>query len=255
LCKLHIGALGTLGIITQLTLKLKPRPERSALAAVRCPAIELERLFEQIHHSRTRPVCVTALNDQAARLFKPFEAAARDGTNGWLVLVGFEDNAEAVLWQVRQLQSELSQHKFDVWGQWSDVEAEPVWQVLADFPLALEAFSFKATVPPRHVAGLCALAASFPENLYLQVHAGNGVLFGHAAADLTLDRAQTMLRTLLDAATAAQGNVTVQRCPEQWKASLPIWGAPRGDIKLMRAIKDKLDPRRIFNPGRFVDGL
>src|SRR5262249_54058090 len=36
LCKLHVGALGTLGIITQVTLKLRPLPEERAVVVVRC---------------------------------------------------------------------------------------------------------------------------------------------------------------------------------------------------------------------------
>ncbi len=36
LCKLHIGALGTLGIITQVTLKLRPLPEDKALVTLGC---------------------------------------------------------------------------------------------------------------------------------------------------------------------------------------------------------------------------
>src|SRR5262249_39620905 len=46
LCKLHIGALGTLGIITQVTLKLKPRPEETALVAVGCEAGGVAPLLE-----------------------------------------------------------------------------------------------------------------------------------------------------------------------------------------------------------------
>src|SRR2546421_208053 len=45
LCKLHIGALGTLGIITQVTLKLRPQPEESRLVKVRCRADELPQLL------------------------------------------------------------------------------------------------------------------------------------------------------------------------------------------------------------------
>ena len=47
----------------------------------------------------------------------------------------------------------------------------------------------------------------------------------------------------------------VLRCPTAWKAVLPIWGLPRGDAWLMRTVKEKLDPRRLFNPGRFVEGI
>ena len=40
--------------------------------------------------------------------------------------------------------------------------------------------------------------------------------------------------------------------PPVWKAALSVWGEPRGDAALMKAVRDKLDPRRLFNPGRFL---
>jgi len=63
-----------------------------------------------------------------------------------------------------------------------------------------------------------------------------------------------MLGALQEAATASQGNVAILKCPAAWKTALPVWGLPRNDYWLMRAVKDKLDPKGIFNPGRFVDG-
>src|SRR5262245_14751266 len=87
----------------------------------------------------------------------------------------------------------------------------------------------------------------------LQAHAGNGIVLGHVD-DLTLDQARTMLTTLLDAA-GPEGNAIVTRCPTEWKRELPIWGKPRGDYWLMRRVKEALDPRGIFNPGRFADGI
>jgi glycolate oxidase FAD binding subunit len=63
-----------------------------------------------------------------------------------------------------------------------------------------------------------------------------------------------MLTPLRETATAAQGNLVLLRCPTAWKATLPVWGEPRDDAWLMRTVKEKLDPRRLFNPGRFVAG-
>lgn len=80
-------------------------------------------------------------------------------------------------------------------------------------------------------------------------------MIGHTGVNETLASLQAKLKVLQESAMAARGNVVVLRCPPSWKTSLPIWGAPREDGWLMRAIKDKLDTRRLFNPGRFVDGI
>ena len=159
-------------------------------------------------------------------------------------------------WQVKQLQGEVSQLGIPVRRQRSDAASEPVWRALADFPLSTAStMTFKANLLPRATATFCQQAARLLEGPRLLAHAGNGIVIGHVDGDVTLDRAGTMLRSLQEAATAVQGNVVVVRCPAAWKAELPVWGTPRGDVSLMRAIKEKLDPRRLFNPGRFVDGL
>jgi glycolate oxidase FAD binding subunit len=69
---------------------------------------------------------------------------------------------------------------------------------------------------------------------------------------LTVERAQAILNPLAERARAAQGNLVLPRCPPGWKRALPVWGTPRGDLWLMRRVKDALDPRGLFNPGRFV---
>jgi FAD/FMN-containing dehydrogenase len=87
----------------------------------------------------------------------------------------------------------------------------------------------------------------------LQAHTGTGIVYGHVD-DLTRDQARTMLTTLHDA-VGPDGNVIAMRCPTEWKHELPIWGKPRGDYALMKRVKKAFDPRSVFNPGRFVDGI
>ena len=255
LCKLYIGSLGTLGIITQATLKLKPRPEEQSVILAGCGPEALERLLEEVHRSRTRPVCLDLLNPAAVPYINP-QAGSALTASPWLLAIGFEENQEAVEWQVRQLSTELAGAGFEMLETRTGSAVEPLWQALTEFPSRPGTrLTFQANVLPHTVAGFCRQAAALPHRLLVQAHAGNGIIIGHAEGDLTVEQAQTILNTLGDTAAAGQGNLIIRRCPTAWKRQLPVWGAPRGDAGLMRAIKEKLDPRRLFNPGRFVDGL
>jgi glycolate oxidase FAD binding subunit len=255
LCKLHIGALGTLGVISQVTLKVRPLPEAKALVTLGCEAAALGPLLDQLHQSRTRPVCLDVLNQPAATEVAR-SAHVHLAGSPWVVAVGFEENERAVEWQVRQVLQEVSSADVEV-NTVAGAATDPLWQGFAEFTDRPDAvLGFKANLLPHAVADFCLKAAAFPEGVLLQAHAGSGIVRGHlGAGGLTLERVQAMLKELADAAGAARGNLVLPRCPPEWKRSLPVWGAPRGDLGLMRKVKEQLDPRGLFNPGRFVGGI
>lgn len=253
LCKLHVGALGTLGIISQVTLKVRPRPETQAALIFTWPHRDrLGELLDQLHASRTRPTCLDVLDGRAAAALREKGLPLPEGP--WVVLVGFEESEAAVNWQIQQLIREQSPAVGGVEAKAGAV-VDPLWQQVTDFALWPDArLSLKANLLPANVAAFCLAAEALPERPLLHAHAGSGIVRAHFAVDLTADRAAVILNELTGLA-GESGNVVLTRCPADWKRNLPVWGRPRNDGWLMRQVKEKLDPNRLFNPGRFVAGL
>lgn len=254
LCKLLVGSLGTLGIITQVTLKLRPIPEEQAVILLGCGDSELASLLDDIHRCRARPVCIDLLNARAVQDIKERLGVSLGEPTPWLVVLGFEDSREAVAWQIQQIVQTVSSSGSVRLDARLGPAADPVWRALVEFPLGSDSvLTFKANLLPSSVARFCHEAAGLPEAPSLEAHAGSGIVIGRVGAGLTVEPARAMLETLQ--AWAGEGRVVVLRCPASWKTVVPVWGKPRADAWLMRAIKDKFDPRRLFNPGRFVDGI
>jgi len=252
LCKLYVGSLGTLGIITQVTLKVRPRPEEMALLILAGPENALAALFDQLHATQTRPVVLDVFNPAAAQALNQ-RAGVAIPEGAWVGVVGFEDNHAALQWQVQQLVKEL-RPSYAVEAR-VGAPAEPLLRAMVEFADDDQAgLTFQAALLPSATVAFCRLVSALCGSLFLQAHAGNGMVVGHVA-DLTKETAAAMLKKLRDLVAASQGHVTVRRCPPAWKDAAFVWGPPRGDVWLMRKVKDKLDPRRLFNPGRFVDGI
>ncbi|MHC5537590.1 FAD-binding oxidoreductase [Singulisphaera rosea] len=244
--KLMTGSMGTLGVLTQMTLKVRPIPEASELVCIPYASIEsLTLALERLNTSGTRPIAVDVFNRSGAQ-----HAGESLGipSADWVLVIGFEDNLSSVTWQVDRLMLEVG--KTDVVIHEGD-HAEPLWAALTQFQASeLGAVSFVANLRPSTVAPF--LKEIDPTLWAVQAHAGNGAVRGHAVGLEGLEPIKSEITRLRALAVADGGNLILSRCPTDWKTDLRIWGEPRPDWVFAERVKRALDPRGVMNPGRFV---
>src|SRR5205823_3135518 len=148
-------ALGTLGIISQVTLKVRPLPEATALITLGCDAADLGPLLDRLHASRTRPVCVDVLNASAARTVAGISGAVLPAAP-WVVVVGYEDREETVNWQVQQVLTEVATARVRGVEARAGATGEPLWQALVEYTHRPESLlSGKANLLPGATAAFC----------------------------------------------------------------------------------------------------
>jgi glycolate oxidase FAD binding subunit len=58
-----------------------------------------------------------------------------------------------------------------------------------------------------------------------------------------------------DLVMGANGHAMVAWAPLAVKERVPVWDDPGPALRLMKGIKERLDPIGILNPGRFVGGI
>jgi glycolate oxidase FAD binding subunit len=90
-------------------------------------------------------------------------------------------------------------------------------------------------------------------------HAGVGVVTGVlSAANVEPRDTATVLDVLADwraFAHAGGGHASLMWAPLAVKSQLPAWDDAGPAGRIMRRIKEQLDPGHVFNPGRFVAGI
>jgi glycolate oxidase FAD binding subunit len=230
LAKLFSGSFGTLGMITELSLRLHPRPERTTTAALECDRPEtLERASSALAHFPLEAMSLdVAWGEDGGRVVARFGGAAP------------ESRAKEAAGLLEEFGSaRVNEEDDDLWeGLRSKQRTEDGAIVrVAGLPSELARISRAVDRMGGSVVGRAALGVFWAD------------LRGHDSQDL-IGRIEE-LRHDLDPFSCV-----VLDARRDVREKLDVWGGNQdSSVELMRRIKARFDPQGLCNPGVFVAGI
>ncbi len=245
LCKLLAGSHGTLGVITEITLKVLPAPE--ATGSVVLPGLDVVNGIAALSAALGSPFSVSAACWLPAEAAARIPELARFGSS--IALARIEDFEKSVVYRTARLQDGLAHTNSAILD---DATSRGVWRAINErVPLPLmdgEALWRVSVRPSAGPAVLQTLAHRCGARGYLDW--GGGLVWIAAPAS-------TIAHTAVEAATRAAGGVwMLMQAPEPLRAAVNVVPPePEPLARITRRVKAALDPLAILNPGRIYAGL
>ena len=249
LCKLMAGSYGTLAAMTEVTVKVLPRPEK--LRTVLVLGLDDEGALRAM----TRALASTHEVSGAAHL--PAALAARSevshvaSAGAAVTAVRIEGPEASALHRTEALRRELG----DLGGteELHGRNSERFWRALAaGQPLAEPADRALWRISVAPMSGPRAMAEISGDSEALGYYDwGGGLLW--VAVPPRDSAAEARVRA---AVATVGGHATLVRAPDAIRAAVPVFEPPEpAKMRLVERIKDGFDPNRVLNPGRMYAGL
>lgn len=273
LLHLMIGSEGTLGIITELTLKLIPKPIRDvslilpfrdiATAIASVPAIKLANLDPQSIEFMERDIVDSSAAYTGSAVFPTVVNGKEAGAYILVTLVG--DNEAELTMKMDRLGEVANQAgAYDVLVVWTDGLKKDVWAARSAFLTVIEAETrlldeMDVVVPVDKIAEFLVYTHDEAERQGVYVrsfgHAGDGNLHIYCCSnELEEDEFKRRVKRLMDKCyakcTEFEGQVSGEHSIGHAKKAYLRESVGETAYSLMGAIKQVFDPDGILNPGK-----
>jgi glycolate oxidase FAD binding subunit len=244
LCKLLTGSHGTLGVITEITLKVLPAPEATGTLVL--PGLDAVAGVAALSAALGSPYGVSGAT------WLPADAATRvpalHAVSGSATLIRVEDFLESVTYRIGRLKNELN-----VPGAVT-LETEvsrSLWRDIRDVrPLIAQAQDAVWRVSVRPSAGPAVLQALRRVGVGGYLDWGGGLVWLAGSADVATHEAVER------AAKASAGIWTLMRGPDTLRGAVRVVPDETAPLaRISRQVKAAMDPAGILNPGRLYAGL
>jgi glycolate oxidase FAD binding subunit len=239
LMKLFTGSFGTLGILTEVTLRLYPKPEFSKTIRVWGKALDLDAFLRSLLKTTLTPTAVDVI------VFNQMSIAVR-----------FQSLPESVMVQVQRC-CDLADKNHLAMEVCLEEDEVQCWLHLREDKRPEQVFCKIGVLPTEAIATLDTIKTLCDQKdstLSVRFHAASGVGMLSLSADTTtLAELISMVRSRCE---SAGGYLTVLEAPVAVKQQVDVWGMPESNtLAAMRQLKKHFDPQHLLNPGRFVGGI
>ncbi len=257
LAKLYCGSFGTLGVIVDATFMIRPRPAAQTIFALQFASVE-QAMQTALHQINTdlQPFFL----DLAS--FDPMNPA--NGQAGCHLIVGLAGIQEDVDYQRAHLLELGSGDEIQV-PHVQEIEGDAAQNLsltLRDFPVSGDAaLRCKTSLLPAQIAEFCTRvgeeAALRGVRVEFLARAGNGIVYSRflRPAEVPLEKLISLVDWLRILTKKMAGYMTVEGIDYRLKDRVDVWGHVGGAFRLMKKLKETLDPEELLNPGRFVGGI
>ncbi|MCH9652643.1 MAG: FAD-binding oxidoreductase [Planctomycetes bacterium] len=251
--KMLVGSLGTLAVISQVSLNLRPKPESMCMVWFAFDSyVNVEQALNAMITSGTRPTAVEYCNSKAARQIAA-ESRLDLPSEHNVICISYEGPSNVVKWQAN--------HIIEEWNEFSPLSSQIIesdhatrlynvfteYQTSSDDPVTL-----KAVVLPSQMMKFVESATQL--NIAIQAHAADGIVFGHLPDSASsLEDVKQILSQLKKSIDHKTGYLTVYQCESEWSELLPLFCSPPPGWSLMKQLKNALDPDQLLNSKRFTE--
>jgi glycolate oxidase len=265
LTRLFVGSEGTLGVITEITLKINPRPRaRKTSLAFFDSLLEAGQAVSDITQSGIIPSVLEILDDNTIKVLR--ENAGMDLQDVMAILLVETDGyteSEAAFQMDEIIEVFGKNNASSIRIAASAEEAEELWRARKSAGsvaarLRANNVSEDVTVPmsrvPRLLTGISAIVKKYDLPFVIFGHAGDGNLHPKIMYDRSdpeqVKRVRQAVREIFELTCSLNGTLTGEHGIGLAKAPYLSLEHDAVALDIMRSIKATLDPNNILNPGK-----
>ncbi|MBT4694197.1 MAG: FAD-binding oxidoreductase [Planctomycetaceae bacterium] len=250
-CKLLTGSLGTLGVITAATVKVKPISEQTTTVVAVVPnGHSGEAAIASMLISEAMPVAVQWLQGEC---WQQLCGGGSKTTGKSIMAIQLAGTTVEVDWSQATVLRELKTAGLTNGSILDPTQQQALWSAICEFPANDAELVIQVKTVSSGVVEIIAKCCELNSDCVIQAAAGDGVVTVAFEQLPTEGISSTLIAELAPLAARFHGNVVTLKNPQAAALTAgSMWGRLSAPLSIMQSVKEQFDPHGILNPGRFI---